>query len=307
RRGAPAAAPPSSAALFAEAEAAHGVPPEVLLAFWAMETNFGSFMGDFPVIASLATLAHDCRRPEIFRPQLLAAIGLYARGGLDLRETGAWAGEIGHVQMLPGDILKLGVDADGDGRVRMKASAEDALATAAAKLADRGWRRGEPWIVEVTTPEGFDWAQSGFGGERPGADWAALGVAARDAGAAQAGGALPAALLAPQGRKGPKFLVYPNFSEVYLAWNQSLVNTLSAAYLATRIGGAPRFLAGAPDPGLGLDAMKRLQERLQALGHDVGAVDGVLGARTRAAVRAEQARLGVPADGWPTPDLLARL
>ena len=290
---------------FARAQRDFGVPPEVILAFWAMETDFGAFMGDFPTISALATLAHDCRRPELFRPQLIAAMELVGRGAMDAAVTGAWAGEIGHVQMLPGDILERGIDGDGDGRVSPKTSAPDAILSAANMLRDHGWRSGEPWLVEVTAPENLDWGRTGFGAERSVTQWAQAGVQARTG--ALPSGRLKAALLVPQGRKGPKFLAFHNFTNVYLEWNKSLVNTTTAAYLATRIGGAPRYLKGDPDPALSDEQMFSLQKKLKARGHDVGAVDAILGRLTRAAVRAEQTRLGLPADGWPTLALLNAL
>ena len=147
---------------FARAQRDYGVPPEVILAFWAMETDFGAFMGDFHTLSALATLAHDCRRPELFRPQLLAAMRLVGTGDMDPAVTGAWAGEIGHVQMLPGDILERGVDGDGDGRVRLKSSAPDAILSAGNMLRHHGWRPGEPWIIEVTAPDNLNWARDSF-------------------------------------------------------------------------------------------------------------------------------------------------
>jgi len=269
-----------------------GVPPEVILAFWAMETDYGSGMGEFHTLSALATLAHDCRRPELFRPQVIAAMKLIALGNLSINETGAWAGEIGHVQMLPGDILERGVDGDGDGRVTLKTSAPDAILSAANMLKHHGWRSGEPWLVEVTAPDDLDWSISGFGSERTVSAWEALGVMPRgDA----VSGTLEAALLLPQGRKGPKFLAFHNFQEVYLEWNKSLVNTTTAAYLATRLGEAAPYQKGSPDPAFNGDEMILLQKRLQRLGHDVGKLDGILGAKTRAAGRlrvAERNRFG---------------
>lgn len=289
--------------LFARARADYGVPAGILLAFWAFETDFGQVQGDFNTLNALMTLAHDCRRPGLFQPQVMAALSLYERGAFDLATTGAWAGEIGMVQMLPADILARGVDGDGDGRVLLKTSVPDAILSGARMLQALGWRAGEPWLQEVTVPDGLDWSLAGLQGDRPTADWAALGVAPRK-------GDLPpglqAALILPQGRKGPAFLAYPNF-RVLFDWNQSFVYVTTAAYFATRLEGADRYLAGTPDPELGLEDMKTLQRRLAARGHDVGAVDGILGAGTRAAVRAEQMRLGLPADGWPTLALVKAL
>ena len=291
-------------AVFDRIEREYGVSRGVLLAFWAFETDYGTFQGDFNTANALVTLAHDCRRPELFRPQVLAAVELYEKGGFDPRTTtGAWAGEIGMVQMLPRDILENGVDADGDGNVSLKTSAPDALVSGAKMLQSLGWRHGEPWLAEVQLPDNFNWSLTGLQVEKPVAEWQALGVLPRN-GPLQAG--LSGSVLLPQGRGGPAFVAYPNF-RVYFDWNQSFTYVLTAAYFATRLEGAQVFDAGAPDSGLGGAQMKQLQSKLQALGHDVGGIDGILGAGTRAAVRAEQMRLGLPVDGWPTADLLNRL
>ncbi|WP_299048596.1 lytic murein transglycosylase [uncultured Tateyamaria sp.] len=289
--------------VFDRVERAYGVDRTVLLAFWAFETDYGSFQGDFNTANALVTLAHDCRRPGLFRPQVFAAMELFASGDFDPRRmTGAWAGEIGMVQMLPADIIENGVDGDGDGAVRLKTSAPDALLSGGKMLQHFGWRAGEPWLQEVVVPATMDWSLSGVGKPRPVADWQAMGVRARSGALAN----LPASLILPQGHKGPAFLAYPNF-DVYFEWNQSFTYVLTAAYFATRLGGAQVYDAGAPEAGLGPDQMKRLQTKLQARGHDVGKIDGILGAGTRAAVQAEQARLGLPADAWPTPALLNQL
>ena len=289
--------------IFTRAEAEYGVSRGVLLAFWAFETDFGQVQGDFNTRNALLTLAHDCRRPELFQPQVLAAAQMHALGEFDLDTTGAWAGEIGMVQMLPKDILERGVDGDGDGLVTLKTSQADALLSGARMLQHHGWRPGEPWLTEVTLPDSFDWALTGLGTEKPAQDWAALGVTPRD-GALAPG--LSASILLPQGRNGPAFVVYPNY-RVLFEWNKSFIYVTTAAYFATRIEGADPYLAGDPDPALGPDEMTALQERLAALGHDVGKIDGILGAGTRAAVQLEQVRLGLPADGWPTRALLDAL
>lgn len=292
------------ASVFDRAEKEYGVPPAVITAFWALETDFGAVQGDFNTINALVTLAHDCRRPELFRPQLIAAIHMVQNGDLDpASTTGAWAGEIGQVQMLPEDIVKWGRDGDGDGHVKLKTSSPDAILTAAAFIQHLGWRPGQPWLQEVSVPSNIDFSLSGLGRERPVSDWAAMGVTPRNGSLSQN---LKAALVLPQGRKGPAFLAYPNFS-IYLEWNQSFVYTTSAAYFATRLAGAPVYDKGNPDPGLNDPQMKQLQTKLQALGHDVGKIDGILGGGTRVATQAVQKQLGMPADGWPTQELLDKL
>lgn len=291
-------------AIFDQIERKYGVNRGVLLAFWAFETDYGGFQGDFNTVNALVTLSHDCRRPELFRPQVFAALELFEKGALDPRKTtGAWAGEIGMVQMLPRDIIENGVDGDGDGKVSLKTSPADALMSGGKMLHSLGWRAGEPWLQEVRVPAEFDWSQSGLRVVKSPAEWRALGVQPRN-GSLERG--LPASLLLPQGHKGPAFLAYPNFS-VYFEWNQSFTYVLTAAYFGTRLEGAPIYDAGTPDTGLSGAQIKELQRKLQARGHDVGKVDGILGARSRAAVQAEQKRLGLPADAWPTPTLLSRL
>ena len=290
-------------AIFDQVESRYGVDRNVILAFWAFETDYGAFQGDFNTANALATLAHDCRRPSLFRPQVFAAMELFARGSFDpSRTTGAWAGEIGMVQMLPQDILINGVDGDGDGSVSLKTSAPDALLSGGKMLQHFGWRAGQPWLQEVTVPANMDWSLSGLGTKMSAKDWQARGVRPRSGSLSN----LPASLILPQGHKGPAFLAYPNF-DVYFDWNQSFTYVLTAAYFATRLGGAPVYNAGNPDAGLSPDNMKRLQTKLQARGHNVGKIDGILGAGTRGAVQAEQKRLGLAADAWPTRALLNRL
>lgn len=291
--------------VFDRIETTYGIDRGVLLAFWAFETDYGAFQGDFNTRNALITLAHDCRRPELFRPQVFAALELYNRGGFDPdNTTGAWAGEIGMVQMLPGDILENGVDADGDGAVRLKTSAPDALMSAAKMLSHFGWRAGEPWLQEVQIPADLNLSKTGILYKAYVRDWAALGVSPRSG--AFLDKDLKASIILPQGHKGPAFLAYPNF-DVYFDWNQSFTYVLTAAYFATRLEGAPIYNAGNPEQGLTGAEMKQLQQKLQARGHDVGKVDGILGAKTRRAVREEQLRLGLPADAWPTPKLLRAL
>ncbi|NOX39128.1 MAG: lytic murein transglycosylase [Alphaproteobacteria bacterium] len=290
---------------FQRAEQTYGVDKSVILAFWALETDYGAVQGNFNTLNALVTLSHDCRRPGLFRPQIFSAMELAKRGDFDpATTTGAWAGEIGMVQMLPDDILNRGVDGDGDGHVRLKTSAPDAIMTAGRMLKNLGWRAGEPWLVEVKIPRNLNWKNTGLDHEKTVAEWAKLGVKA--VGKAQPKGNLSASVLLPQGRKGPAFLALPNF-RVYFEWNQSFVYVTTAAYFATRLNGAPIFAPGNPDPSLSDPEMKLLQTKLEARGYNVGKIDGILGKNTRDAVKQEQIRLGLPADSWPTKKLLNKL
>ncbi len=295
------------AELFARAEQAQGVPGPMIAAFWGLETDYGAVQGDFDTLSALVTLAHDCRRPELFRPQLIDALRLVDLGWLAPDELrGAWAGELGQVQLLPSDYLTYGTDGDGDGEVHLKNDRADVILTAARYIQHLGWRAGEPWLEEVRVPiAGLPWERAGPYQREPRLQWVDWGVRRAD-GSPLPADALPAALLLPMGRNGPAFLAYPNF-DVYLKWNQSLVYSVTAAYFATRLAGAPKVSAGTPEPGLDAEQMKQLQQRLAERGHDVGDIDGILGAKTRAAVRVEQQRLGLPADAWPTQQLLGSL
>lgn len=289
---------------FGRAEREFGVPGAVITAFWGLETDFGAFQGDFVTIDALATLAHDCRRPGLFRPQYIAFGRLIDLNMVDANITGAWAGEMGQTQILPSDYIEKGIDGDGDGKISLKTSTLDVIMTTANFLNQLGWRGGEPWLEEVRVPTNKDWSLAGRGEKRTREEWAALGVQGRD-GALTADN-LPANLILPMGHKGPAFLAHRNF-DIYLEWNQSLTYTLTAAHFAARLAGAPKFNPQNPEQGLNGDAMKQLQQKLVNRGHDVGKIDGILGLNTRAAVRQEQARLGLAQDGWPTARLLNAL
>jgi len=297
-----------NASLFDRIERQFGVPGAVLVAFWGLETDFGANMGDKPSVRSVATLAWDCRRAEMFRTQLLAALKIIDRGDLTAQSMrGPWAGELGSFQFLPDHYLNHGVDFDGDGRVDLLKSSPDALASAANYIKSLGWQAGQPWLEEVRVPANLPWAQADLSIRLPRSQWAQMGVVRAGGGALPADG-LPASLLLPMGRNGPAFLAYPNFA-VYTEWNNSLVYATSAAYLATRVTGAGPFNRGQGKaiPVLSMAQVKELQQLLNQRGHHVGGVDGIVGAATRNAVRDEQQRLGLPADSYPTPELLAAL
>jgi lytic murein transglycosylase len=296
-----------NAATFARIERDFGVPAPVIVAFWGLETDFGSNLGDTPTIRALTSLAHDCRRPDLFREQLLAALRILQNGDLALAQMkGPFAGELGQLQFLPAHYLNYAVDYDGDGHRNLIKSTPDALASAANYASKIGWRRGEPWLEEVRVPANLAWEEAGLDIDHPRSQWARWGVT-RISGSALPADALPASLVLPLGRQGPAFLAYANFRTVYLEWNKSFVYAMTAAYLATRIDGAPRMTVRGKVPTLSLGEMKTLQQELARRGYELGKIDGVLGMQTRTAVRDAQKKAGLPADGWPTTELLARL
>lgn len=296
------------APIFARAEKEFGVPGPVITGFWALESDFGVGMGNLPVMRSLLTLAWDCRRGELFREELKAAMKIIERGDLRADEMiGSWAGELGQTQFLPQHYYNFALDYDGDGRRDLIRDIPDIIGSTANFLKSMGWRGGEPWIEEVRLTKELPWDQADLSIELPRAQWVKWGVVGINGKALPADG-LKASLLLPMGRNGPALLAYQNF-KVYTQWNQSLTYATTAAHLALRMAGAP-YLGrgnGQPTNGLGYEQTKELQALLERRGFDIGEPDGKLGAGTRKAVREVQKKLGFPADSYPTPELLGAL
>jgi lytic murein transglycosylase len=293
-------------AVFSRANQQFGVPAAVITAFWGLESDFGANVGKEKSLVALTSLAYDCRRAEMFRGNLMSALQLIDRGDLRPEEMiGSWAGEIGQTQMMPTEYMKWAVDYDGDGHRNLIKSVPDVIGSTANYLQSLGWKRGEPWLTEVRVPAQLPWDQADLTIQHPRSQWASWGVALADGRALTADG-LPASLVLPMGRMGPAFLAYENF-QVYLKWNQSLIYSLTAAYYATRLAGAAPMHKGNGTPtALSFEQAKELQQLLRRYGY-TGEIDGKLGISTRAAVKAAQMRLGLPADSWPTAELLARL
>jgi lytic murein transglycosylase len=292
---------------FAKIQQKYGVPGPVLVGFWGLETDFGKVMGNMETLRSLATLASDCRRPDEFRAQLLDALRVIQRGDLTPQQMrGPWAGEAGQFQFVPKVYYQYAVDFDGNGKRDLITNTPDALASAANYLDGLGWQGGQPWLEEVRVPAEMDWSQADVTIKKPRAFWAKSGVT-YPGGKALPADNMPSALLLPMGRNGPAFLAYPNF-DVYLQWNQSLVYSTSAGYYATRLAGAPAMSRGnAPIEPFSQAQAKQLQQLLAKRGFDVGKIDGVIGASSRVAIRQMQTKFGLPADGYPTPELLQHL
>ncbi len=293
--------------IFDRAEKQYGVPAPVIVGFWGLESDFGSNMGKDNSIKSLTSLAYDCRRADMFRGHLFDALRLIERGDLQPADMlGSWAGELGQTQMMPSEYIKWAVDYDGDGKRNLLRSVSDVIGSTANYLVSLGWKRGEPWLEEVKVPEKLPWDQADLTIQHPRSQWAAWGVARPDGRPLEKDG-LKASLLLPMGRFGPAFLVFDNF-QAYLKWNSSLVYSTTAAYYATRLAGAPAMQKGTgTPPPFTVEQTKELQEYLIKYGHDVGGADGKLGTSTRQAVRAMQMKFGLPADSYPTAELLARL
>jgi membrane-bound lytic murein transglycosylase B len=238
---------------------------------------------------------------------LLAALKIVDRGDLQPVEMiGSWAGELGQTQFLPTHYFNHAIDWDGDGRRNLLKSPADVIGSTAAFIKSLGWVPNQPWLQEVRVPADLAWDQADLSVQHPTAQWAKWGVTAAD-GRPLATDAPPASLVLLMGRNGPAFLVFPNF-QIYTKWNQSLTYAVTAAYLATRITGAPAMSRGkGPVPVLQANQVSELQTLLTRRGFAAGEPDGKLGAGTRAAIKAAQMKFGLPADSYPTIELLDRL
>ncbi|MHB1084535.1 MAG: lytic murein transglycosylase [Thiobacillus sp.] len=295
------------AALLDAVEQKYAVPKSVLVAFWGLETNYGTTLGSHNVPASLATLAFDGRRSGFFRSQLLDALHIIDAGHVSAANMkGSWAGAMGQMQFMPSTFRAYAVDGDGDGRIDVWQSIPDAMYSAAHYLQRAGWRAHEPAALEVRLPEHFDWRQARISHRLPVAEWTALGVTAADA------TALPtvegrAAIVLPQGWEGPAFMVFDNFN-VVMRWNRSVSYALSVAQLAHQVaGGRPLVTQGGESGALSTAQLKTMQQALNEMGLDAGTADGLLGPRTQMAIRVYQALHQLPVDGYPAPSVLAHV
>lgn len=284
-----------------------GVDPATVVAVWGVESNYGQGFGKTPIVQSLATLSCYGRRQAYFRTEFYSALRLLQAGHFPPeRLQGSWAGAFGHTQFMPSTYERLAVDFDGDGRADLIDSVPDALASTANFLQRAGWRQALPWGFEVKLPEGFSVLGEGRRTKRPGSEWTARGIQRVDGTPVPADMSL--GLLAPAGAQGPAFLVTRNFDAIY-SYNAAESYGLAIAHLADRLRGGGPFVTPWPTDDLGLTRAERreLQTLLLARGHDIGEVDGLLGEKTRSAVRAEQTRLGWEANGRAGQKLLKAL
>ncbi|HYS47023.1 MAG TPA: lytic murein transglycosylase [Rhizomicrobium sp.] len=285
-----------------------GVPKEILVAVWGMESDYGADSGSFNLFAALATLAYDGPRAAYAKPEFLAALQIYQQQHYPLSEmAGSWAGAFGQTQFTPTTFLKYAADGDNDGQVDLWRSPPDALASAARLLADQGWKRDQHWGYEVTLPGNFAYEDADLDSEKPVSEWTARGVKTAN------GDPLPpsddgAAIYLPAGARGPAFLVFANFRAI-LKYNNAASYALAVSLLADRMAGAGPVRHAWPRDERALSRSERIafQSDLQKLGFDPGTPDGVLGRKSRAALRQYQKSKSLAADGFPTAALLAML
>lgn len=294
--------------LLNEASERFGVPPQYLVSFWGLETNYGGFLGKMNVPESLTTLACDPRRSDYFTGELLDALKIIDEGIVTPNKMeGSWAGAMGHVQFMPSAYRRYALDYDGDGKRDLWRSIPDAMGSAAHFLQNLGWEKGARWGREVILPKDFDYLQAGLNNRRPLVEWSQLGIHQTD------GKPLPqadfkASLLVPSGHQGPAFLVYHNF-DVIMRWNRSEFYALAVGHMADRINGAGKLHKAPPEnvPRLHRDQVIQLQQKLLEAGFDPGEADGIFGPASRRALSQYQHQQGMVADGFPGAEVLKRL
>lgn len=293
------------AGLLAEVRRQYGVQPHYLVAFWAIESNYGRATGGFSVLDALATLAYDPRRSDFFRRELLTALRIIDEGHIvPANMSGSWAGAMGQLQFLPSVFYQYGVDGDQDGRIDIWNSLPDIFHSAANFLSESGWQGDERWGREVVLPDGFDYSQSGTATSKPLQEWANIGVRRVD------GGVIPvadmsASVILPAGANGPAFLAYSNFRAT-MRYNPSTFYALTVGHLADRYtGSGPIQRMPENEQALSVADVRELQERLNELGYDSGEPDGRVGPMTRAAIRGYQGDKNMPMDGYASGQLLA--
>ncbi|MCR9221864.1 MAG: lytic murein transglycosylase [Alphaproteobacteria bacterium] len=297
------------AALLAQVERRYGVQPRFLVAFWGLETNFGDYTGGFRVIDAVTTLAHDRRRADFFRSELLNALQILEGGHISkTRMTGSWAGAMGQLQFMPSTFAAYAIDADGDSRKDIWGSLPDVFGSAANYLSQIGWQGERTWGREVRLPAGFDLELASLATRKTLTDWQALGVRRANGADLPIVAGMEGSVILPAGHQGPAFLVYENFHNI-LTWNRSTNYAIAVGHLADRLVGLPPIAAERPanDRAMSRAEVLEMQRRLNALGFDTGAPDGMVGPMTRAAVKAYQRASGLPPDGYPTPALLETL
>jgi lytic murein transglycosylase len=294
-----------------------GIPPEVLVTFWGVETDYGRNKGKDDIFQAMAALAYEGNRRDFYESNLVAAMRIMQRTGFPKSKmVGSWAGAVGHAQFMPEAYLQYAVDGDGDGVVDLWDSVEDAFASKANYLRERNaktpWRKGQAWIAEVQPPAGFAFEDGDLTIKKPIGSWTIRGVTLIG------GGALtdlrgvstdtPAAVFAPGGMRGPTVMTLPNFDR-FVDYNPSQSYALAIALWSNAIAGRPGLETPWPvdEPDITRAQAYALQKKLKALGHTDAEPDGDIGKGTRAAIRSFQLANGMVADGFPSCALLKKV
>ena len=286
----------------------YGVQPHYLVAFWAVESNYGRSTGGFSVLDALATLAYDPRRADFFRRQLLTALQIIDDGHIQAeRMSGSWAGAMGQLQFMPNIFYQYGVDGDQDGRIDIWNSLPDIFHSAANFLSQSGWRGDERWGREVLLPVDFDFSLTGTSTRKPLQEWRDLGITQVNGTPVPVVAGMEASVILPAGAQGPAFLGYANFRAT-MTYNPSTFYALTVGHLADRYAGSePIQRMPENETAMSVADVRELQELLNRNGFDSGEPDGRVGRQTRAAIRAYQQGVGLPMDGYASVVLLQAL
>ncbi|RED51080.1 lytic murein transglycosylase [Aestuariispira insulae] len=287
----------------------YGVQPRFLVAFWGLETNFGDYTGGFPVVDALATLAHDPRRSEFFQGELIHALKILDAGHINqVNMLGSWAGAMGQTQFMPSTFARYAIDGDGDQKVDIWNSLPDVMNSSANYLSQIGWKGDQTWGREVLLPKEFDLENADLNIRKPLSEWQKMGIRRTNRKDLPIVDGMEASVLLPAGYAGPAFLVYDNFRNI-MVWNRSILYALTVGHLADRLVGHGPLKTKQPqnDKPLSRSDIQLLQEVLLAQGFDPGEPDGILGSRTRKALKAYQRKNRLPADGYPTASLIDKL
>ncbi|WP_159990983.1 lytic murein transglycosylase [Pelistega ratti] len=289
----------------------YGVDPATVVAVWGVESNYGKNQGKYSLVNALGTLSCIGRRQAFFRKEFFATLRIIQSGDItEDRLKGSWAGAFGHTQFMPTTFERLAVDFDNDGRRDLIDNTVDALGSTANYLKKAGWQTGQPWGFEVKLPQGFSTTGESRKNKKSITYWMSKGVKTINGQALNevVGSQQKAGLLLPAGINGPAFLVFKNFDAIY-SYNAAESYALAIAHLSDRLKGAKPFVTPWPTDDLGLSRRERieLQTLLLKRGHDIGEADGLIGSKTREAIKKEQARLGMTVDGRAGQKILKAL
>lgn len=295
--------------LLKKIEQKYGVPGNYLVAFWGVETNFGSNFGGYNVIEVLTTLSYDKRRPKFFREELYQALKIIDTWKIDYtRMQGSWAGAMGHFQFMPSTFNAYAVDYNNDKQIDIWHSFDDAAASAANYLSQLGWKTNQPWGTEISLPWNFDFSLAGRGTSKTVKEWKKLGIKTAAGKALKLDESLNASVIVPEGKKGNAYLVLDNFRKIMI-WNRSENYALAIGTLADYIVNDRPYKPIKENPAIRLktDDIYKLQAFINKLGFSKVDEDGMLGSKTREALKKVQKKAKLSPDGYPDAVLLNKI
>ena len=295
--------------LLSNIENQYGVQPQILVALWAMESNFGQNMGNFSTISTLATLAHEGRRHHFFQNELICALHILEQQHINVKNMkSSWAGAMGQPQFMPSTFFYYAADGDNDNKKDIWHNKADVFASAANYLKTIGWQRGESWGLEVKLPKNFDFYQARLAEKKSVQMWKKLGVTKANGQPLSENKHLKGSIMLPSGKKGAAFLVFQNF-RVIREWNRSTNYALTVGHLSDRLMGQGRLIGKAPkgEKPLTRQQALSLQENLKKLGFYQDKIDGMIGLNSRNAIREYQKSSGMPADAYPSPEIMLQI